>query len=181
WVLPVDAPQAATPWSKRFAVSAASAQQGAVAITVNGSRIEAASVASGANAEAVAAAIVARINSELWLPVEAEVLNDGEFSVRAVVPGSGGNAISIAITSEAAGVTINEGAVTQGAQTAIIKPLFKGLGSTRYHYIVSDFDDQANIAALADELTDRFSAMRQIGGRAFIAVSGSAEDALARA
>jgi len=78
-------------------------------------------------------------------------------------------------------VSISEGATTAGAQAANIRPLLEKLGTVRYHYIVSDFDDQDNINALAEELTDRFTAMRQIGGRAFIAVSGNKENALARA
>jgi phage tail sheath gpL-like len=172
WVLPVDAPQAATPWQKIFTVSVTTAQRGAAAITVNGKKIDAAAVADGATDEEIAAAIVARINSELWLPVEAEAGTGGEFTVKSVVAGTGGNAISVIINSEAAGVTINEGTVTPGAQVANIAPLFPGLGSVRYHYIISDFPDVDNIAALGAELTSRFGAMRQIGGRAFIALSG---------
>jgi len=179
WVLPVDAPQAATAWRKKFTVSAVSAQQGAVAITVCGARIDAAAVAAGADAEAIAAAVVARINGELWLPIEAEATGGGEFSVKAVVPGAGGNAISVDIVSEAAGVAVAEGSAFQGAQSANIEPLIKGLGNVRYNYIVSDFNEQNNLAALADELTDRFTATRQIGGRAFVAVSGDKEAVLA--
>ena len=181
WVLPVAAPPAATPWKKNFTVSVTTAQQGAIAITVNGARIDAAAVATGTDASAIAAAIVARINSELWLPVEAEALGGGELSVKAVVPGAGGNAISVTIASESAGVTVTEGYTTLGAQNANIKPLLEKLGSVRYNYIVCDFNDQGNISALADELTDRFSAMRQIGGRAFIALSGDTKAVLARA
>jgi phage tail sheath gpL-like len=172
WVLPVEAPGAATPWQKIYTVSVTTAQQGAAAITVNGAKIDAAAVVPGASAEEVAATIVARINSEVWLPIEAEAGEDGEFTVKAVVPGTSGNANSVTIVSEAAGVTITEGAVTQGAQTANITPLFPGLGSVRYNYVISDFDDPDNIAALATELTSRFGAMRQIGGRAFVALSG---------
>jgi len=181
WVLPVDAPQAATPWRKEFTVSASGAQQGAVAITVNGARIAAAAVAAGADAQKIAAAIIARINGELWLPVEAVALEGGKFIVKAAVPGAGGNAISVSIESQAAGVKVSEGTETKGAQSAIIKPLFEKLGSVRYNYIVSDFDEADNISALADELSDRFTAMQQIGGRAFIAVSGGKEAALAKA
>ncbi|MDR1575712.1 MAG: phage tail sheath protein [Treponema sp.] len=172
WVLPVAAPGAATPWQKIYTVSVTTAQQGGAAITVNGAKIDAAAVVPGASAEEVAAAIVARINSEVWLPIEAEAGEDGEFTVKAVVPGTSGNANSVTIVSEAVGVTITEGAVTQGAQTANITPLFPGLGSVRYNYVISDFDDPDNIAALATELTSRFGAMRQIGGRAFVALSG---------
>ncbi|MDR0387272.1 MAG: phage tail sheath protein [Treponema sp.] len=181
WVLPVDAPQAATPWQKTFTVSVTTAGQGAAAITVNGAKIDVAAISAGATADEIAAVIVARINSELWLPVEAEVGADGEFTVRAVVPGIGGNAVSVAVAGEAAGVTIIEGSETPGAQTPIVKPLFAGLGETRYHYFIYDFPDTENIAALAEELDSRFTAMRQIGGRAFVALSGNVEAALAQA
>jgi len=172
WVLPVDVPQAATPWQKNYAVTVTTAQRGAVEIVVNGRKIDAAAISAGATPEEAAAAIVARINSELWLPVEAEVGDDGEFTVKSVVAGTGGNFNTIDIYSEAAGVTVAEGATTSGAQAADIVALFPGLGSVRYNYIVSDFSDPGNIAALGAELTDRFGAMRQIGGRAFVALAG---------
>lgn len=172
WVLPVDAPQAATPWKKTFTVTVTSARQGAAAISVNGRKIDAAAVAAEATADEIAAAIVARINSEVWLPVEAETGEDGAFTVKSVVAGTGGNASKIVIASEADGVTITAGATTTGAQTPIIKPLFGKLGNVRYNYMVSDFSDADNIAALAAELDSRFGAMRQIGGRAFVALSG---------
>jgi len=181
WVLPVDAPQAATSWRRKFSVEAASAKQGAVAVTVNGARIDAAPVAAGASAEAVAASTVAAINGDLWLPVEAEVLDGGAFEVRAVVPGAGGNTTVLSIESEAEGVTVTAGAVTPGAQVANIRPLLQGLGSVRYNYVASDFTDRDNVAALAAELDDRFSAMRQIGGRAFVSVYGDVKAVLAAA
>jgi phage tail sheath gpL-like len=172
WVLPVNAPDAATPWQKTFMVTAAAAQQGAVAITVNGVKIDAAAVAAGANAGAVAAAIVGRINSEIWLPVEAETGEGGIFTVKSVIAGTGGNFNTVAIDSEAVGVTVIGGTVTTGAQAANIKPLFANLGNVRYNYFVCDFSDTANITALGGELISRYGAMRQIGGRAFVALSG---------
>jgi phage tail sheath gpL-like len=172
WVLPVSAPEAATPWRKAFTATCTAAQQGAAAITVNGAEIDAAAIAAGATAAEVAAAIVARINSEVWLPVEAETGEGGAFTVKSVVAGKGGNYNSVTIDSEAAGVTITEGATTQGAQEAAIKPLFKALGNVRYNYFIYDFDSLENIASLGEELTSRYGAMRQIGGRAFVALSG---------
>jgi phage tail sheath gpL-like len=172
WVLPVDAPQAAAPWQKSYTVAVTTALQGAAAITVNGTKIDAAAIASGASAPEVAAAIVARINSETWLSVEAEAGESGEFTVKSVVAGTGGNFNTVTIVSEAAGVMIAEGAVTSGTQAANIKPLFAALGSVRYNYFIYDFSDADNVAALGDELIDRYGAMRQIGGRAFVALSG---------
>ena len=172
WVLPVDAPEAATPWQQTFTVAVTTARQGAAAITINGAKIDAAAIAAGASAAEAAAAIAARINSEVWLPVEAETGEGGAFTVKSVVGGTGGNANTVTIASEAAGVTITAGAVTAGAQAANIKPLFAALGSVRYNYVIYDFSDAANIAALGEELLSRYGAMRQIGGRAFVALSG---------
>jgi phage tail sheath gpL-like len=173
WVLPVAAPEAATPWQKTYTVTVTTAQQGAAVITVNGTKIDAAAIAAGASAAQAAAAIVARINSEAWLPIEAEIGEGGVLTVRSVVAGTGGNFNTVTIVSEAPGVTITAGTTTPGAQAANIKPLFKNLGSVRYNYFIYDFSDAANIAALGEELTSRYSAMRQIGGRAFVALSGA--------
>jgi phage tail sheath gpL-like len=172
WVLPVSAPEAATPWKKTYTVTVTTAQRGAAEIAVNGEKIDAAAIEAGNTAGEVAAAIVARINSEIWLPVEAETGEGGTFTVKSVAAGTGGNYNRVTIVSEAAGVTIAEGTTTPGAQAANIAPLFPGLGSVRYNYVISDFDDPGNIAALGTELSSRFSAMRQIGGRAFVALSG---------
>jgi phage tail sheath gpL-like len=173
WVLPVAVPEAAAPWKKTYTVTVTAARQGAVSIAVNGRNLDAAAIAADADAEGAAAAIVARINGEMWLPVEAETGKDkGEFTVKSVAAGTGGNFNTVTIVSEADGLTITEGAVTQGTQAARIAPFFPALGSVRYNYIVSDFSDADNIAALGAELDSRFSALRQIGGRAFIALSG---------
>jgi phage tail sheath gpL-like len=172
WVLPVDVPEAATPWQKPFTAAVSTAQQGSVAITVNGTKIDAAAITAGASAAEVAAAIVARINSEVWLPVEAASGADGSFTVRSVVAGTGGNTNTVTIVSEAAGLTITEGTTTPGTQTATLKPLFGNLGNVRYNYFICDFSDATNIAALGEELLSRYGAMRQIGGRAFVALSG---------
>jgi phage tail sheath gpL-like len=176
WVLPVDAPEAATPWRKTYKVTVTTARQGAVTITVNGEKIDAAAIAAGSSAPEAAAAIAARINSEVWLPVEAETGEGGEFTVKSVAAGTGGNFNTVTIASETAGLTVAETAVTPGTQAANIKPLFAKLGNTRYNYFVCDFSDAANIAALGEELTSRFSAPRQIGGRAFIALAGGLEN-----
>jgi phage tail sheath gpL-like len=176
WVLPVDTPEAATPWQKTYKVSVTPVWQGAAAITVNGEKIDAAAIAAGSSVSEAAAAIIARINSELWLPVEAEVGGGGSFTVKSTVAGTGGNFNTVTIESEGAGLTVSETAVIPGTQTANIKPLFKNLGNVRYHYFIYDFSDAANLAALGEELDSRFGALRQIGGRAFTALSGEIEN-----
>jgi phage tail sheath gpL-like len=172
WVLPVAESEAGTKWQKTFTVSASAVQDGAITITVNGVALDAAAVSAGLDAATVAAAIAARINSDTPLPVEAEAGEAGAFTVKSVVKGAAGNKNTVSIESEAAGVTVTAGTETPGTQTTNIAPLFAGLGGVRYDYFVFDFDDEANIAALAVELKSRYSAMRQIGGRAFVALSG---------
>jgi phage tail sheath gpL-like len=175
WILPVAEPDAGTRWQKPFTVGAAAAGEGAVNITVNGTTL-AAAVSAGAAASEIAAAVVARINSEANLPVEASA-DQGVVTVSSLVKGIGGNANTVSMEAAAPGVTVTPDAAAAGTGTANLAALFPGLGGTRYHYFISDFDDPANIAALAAELESRYGALRQIGGRAFIALSGQAGSA----
>ena len=179
WVLPVDAPADGEAWATEFAVAVSGEAKGVVNIAINDKAIPAAAVdLNGIEADArpdtVAAAIVARINSNPALPVEAEMLGDGVFTVRSVVKGTVGNDLSVTLESDVEGVTITVTGMPEGTGTANIEPLLQTLGGVRYNYIVSDFPDAANITALAAELDSRYSAMRQIGGRVFIALTGKA-------
>jgi phage tail sheath gpL-like len=175
WILPVPEPEAGTKWQRPFTVTAETAGEGAVSITVNG-RTLAAAVGAGAAAAEIAAALTARINSEENLPVEAAVA-ESVVTVSSLVKGIGGNKNTVSMASAAAGVSIAPGAAVPGTGAADLAALFPGLGGTRYQYFISDFDDPANIAALAAELESRYGALRQIGGRAFIALSGPAGSA----
>jgi phage tail sheath gpL-like len=170
WILPVDEPEAGTKWQKPFTLAATNTGTGSVDITVNG-KVLSAPVSAGAAAGEVAAAIVARINSEDNLPVEAEA--EGSIvTVSSTVKGQAGNQNTVSMVSAAPGVSVETGEHIPGTGAANIKNLYAGLGGTRYHYFVSDFADAGNIRDLAAELEDRYSALRQIGGRAFIALSG---------
>ena len=173
YVLPIPEPEAGTEWKKRFSVSVTAAEAGAIRITVNGQGFEAA-VTAGADAEAIAAAIVARINSELTLPVIAEVDPDnGEsITVSSNVKGVVGNNNSVSIIATAPGVSVEEGETKEGTGVTNIKPFLAALGETRYNFFASDFDDSGNIRTSSDELESRYDAMRQIGGRMYIALSG---------
>jgi phage tail sheath gpL-like len=175
WILPVAEPGAGTAWRKSFSITANAAGEGAVNITVNGKTL-AAAVGAGDTAAQIAAAIAARINSEENLPVEASA-EEGVVTVSALVKGTGGNRNTVSVTTAVSGVGVIPGSETAGTGTGNLAALFPGLGGTRYHYFLSDFDDPANIAALAAELESRYGALRQIGGRAFIALSGEAGSA----
>jgi phage tail sheath gpL-like len=170
WILPVAEPEAGTKWQKTFTVTISTAGEGAVYITVNGKTLTTA-VSAGATVAQIAAAIVARINSEKNLPVDAAAA-EGVVTVSSLVKGTWGNQNTVSMGTAASGVTITAGAVTAGTGATNLVPLFPGLGGTRYNYFISDFADPGNVAALAAELESRYGALRQIGGRAFIALSG---------
>jgi len=170
YVLPIPEPEAGTAWKKEFTVSGTASAAGAARIVLNGRSYDAA-VSAGANAEAVAAAITARINAELTLPVIAEA-DESTVAVSANVKGAVGNSNSVFIMSLASGISIVDSAAIPGTGITNIKPFLAGLGEVRYSFIASDFDDAGSIKASSDELESRYGAMRQIGGRMYIALSG---------
>jgi phage tail sheath gpL-like len=173
WVLPVSEPVAGTAWKKKFTVSGTSTNAGAVIITVNDKGFDV-GIYSAATAEAVAADIVGRINAEITLPVYAEVddLDSTAFWVVANVKGVCGNDNAVTVKAEVTGVSVAETSATPGSGATDIAPYLAALGETRYNFIASDLTGDANIKATADELESRYAAMRQIGGRAYIALSG---------
>lgn len=180
YVLPIAEPSAGTKWNKSFTVSASSAQAGSVAISINGEEINAA-VSDSATASAVAFAITAAINGEENCPVEAEVMENsenGKISVKltAVVKGITGNYNTVSITSAASGVTITAEDAVLGTLSPEIEQPLTDLGAARYHYLASEFSDTKNLKALANELNDRYTALRQIDGRCFVALSGELGD-----
>ncbi|MDR0322357.1 MAG: phage tail sheath subtilisin-like domain-containing protein [Treponema sp.] len=171
YVLPIPEPEAGTAWKENFTVSGSALEAGAVRITINGMDFDAA-ITAGANAEAVAAAIVARINSELTLPVTAEA-EKTDITISSNVKGTVGNYNSVFIASSANGVSIGKAESVAGAGVTDIKPYLKGLGEVRYNFFASDFDDIGNIKASSDELESRYGPLRQIGGRMYIVLSGN--------
>lgn len=180
YVLPIAEPSAGLKWSRSFVVAVSNAQAGSVSITINGTEINAA-VSDGAAASAVASAITAAINGEENCPVEAEVVEDSEnnrISVKltSVVKGVTGNCNTVEIASAVKGVTITAQNAVLGTLSPDIKEPLKNLGAVRYHYIASDFTDGTNLKALANELNDRYTALRQIDGRCFVALSGELGD-----
>lgn len=183
WALPLAPLDAGAKWERPFVVSGTASADGSVRITVCGTAFEAA-VSSGDNAASVAAAIAAKINSETGLPVEAAIETDTTVRLASLVKGYLTNHITAGITASAAGVTVTAGAVTAGSggETAIdIQAAFPAISNIRFNYIVWALDSATHIKNIADELESRFEAMRQIGGRAFIALSGDAEAMRAKA
>ncbi|MDR1373792.1 MAG: phage tail sheath protein, partial [Treponema sp.] len=146
WILPVAEPGTGTAWQKTFTVAVSTAGAGTVSVVVNGKTLTA-GINAGATAAQIAAAIVARINGEEHLPVEAEA-DEEEVTVSSLVKGTAGNNNTVSMETAAAGVTITAADPVGGTGTAELQNLFSGLGGTRYHYVVSDFDDTGNLRSL---------------------------------
>ena len=171
YVLPIDEPAAGTPWKKEYTVEAANAGAGSVMLTVNGRGVWAA-VSAGLTTDKIAAAIVAACNGLENNPIEATADGTGKITFSSIYKGAAGNKNTLEVKSLAAGVTVKAGTKTDGTGVADLSKLAEMLGAKRWNYIVYDFDDEANIKLLAEELESRYSATRQIGGRAFVALSG---------
>ncbi|WP_455156481.1 phage tail sheath subtilisin-like domain-containing protein [Treponema socranskii] len=171
YVLPIDEPAAGTAWKREYTVEAANAGAGSVMLTVNGRGVWAA-VSAGLTADKIAAAIVAACNGLENNPIEATADGAGKITFSSIYKGAAGNKNTLEVKSLAAGVTVKAGTKTDGTGVADLSKLPEMLGAKRWNYIVFDFDDETNIKLLAEELESRYSATRQIGGRAFVALSG---------
>jgi len=170
YVLPIPEPEAGTAWKKKLTVNGSASSTGMIRIIVNGMGYDAA-IAKSADAPAVAAAITARINGELTLPVTAET-EASAVTISANIKGEAGNNNSVTVFSFVDSVSITETETLEGQGVTDIKPFLEGLGEVRYNFIASDFNDAKNIRTSSAELESRYGPMRQIGGRMYIALSG---------
>ena len=175
WVLPIAEPSAGLKWNRSFEIAASNAVAGSVEVEINGKAINV-PVNYNATADDIAGSIVAAVNGMENCPVEAEVLSgeSGKSSVKisSVVKGVTGNYNTVSINSLSKGVSIQAKEAVLGTLNPEIEVPLKNLGAVRYHYIASDFADSKNIKTMANELNDRYTALRQIDGRCFIALSG---------
>lgn len=174
WLLPVAPTEAGSKWSRTFNVSGSGVKDGSIEIKVNG-QIFSAAVNKDDDASAISAAVVAAVNGNIGLPVEAEVKSDTTVKITSLVKGYLSNHNKVSITSKADGVTVTLGSSetgTGGDNAFDMQELFAQIVDMRFNYILWEFTSAAQIQNLADEMESRFDAMRQIGGRAFIALSG---------
>lgn len=171
YVLPIDEPVAGTAWKKEYTVESVNAGAGSVMLNINGRGVWA-QVTAGLTVDKIAAAIVAACNGLENNPIEATADGAGKITFSSIYKGVAGNKNTLEVKSLAAGVTVKAGTKTDGTGVADLSKLAEMLGAKRWNYTVFDFDDEASIKVLAEELESRYSATRQIGGRAFVALSG---------
>lgn len=118
-------------------------------------------VSAGQTAEQVAQKCADAINAAA-LPVRAEA-NAQTLILTAQCKGEIGNEISLSAKSGSSGLTMNVTAMTNGAKNADISAALTKVAGKHYHIIVSPFNDDANIKALSNHITQVSNAIEQRG------------------
>jgi len=180
FVLPVAENAAGVKAVKKITFTNVATKAGVLTRYIGGQKVQ---VAVGANEPSAtsAAAFIAAVNGLVDMPVEASAGGAGnEVLLTAGTKGTDGNFIDIAAglagETDPAGVSLVVTTVTAGAGNPDAAAALAALGDVRYHYILTTLDDLANMTGYQAELTDRYSATRQIGARLFVAISGEVGD-----
>ncbi len=148
---------------------------------VNGRKV-AIAVAKNDAAAAIAASFVAACNSLRDMEVDASVdgVTPEKVLLTSLVKGLAGNQTTVVAgiygEKDPSGVTATFANSVTGTGNPDVSDVLAAIGETRYHYIITDLADTANLVALSAELTSRYSGTRQIDGRLFLALSGEDGD-----
>ena len=176
FALPVAEPKgSATAASLTLTVAGTATVTGTLSFVLNGKTFEV-SVADTNTATQVGDAVVSVVNMAASLGLEA-TNNSGAVKISYIHKGSIHPNITITgIQSTASGITATPGSLVAGTGEPDLATSLAGLDGTHYHYFINPFDDDTNMKTLSDELERRYSAMVQLGARAFMAKSGTADE-----
>ena len=188
YVLPLDEAEAGVAAVKSYTFTASPTEDGTFVRYVNGKKVSMA-VSSGGELADLASAFVAAVNSVRDMEVEASVNTEETTQVllTALAKGENGNQMTVEAglygESDPAGIAATLADVTTGSGNPSVENALAAMGETKYHYIITDLSDSANIALFAAELKSRYSGTRQCDGRMFLALCGedgdeSTEDSL---
>lgn len=133
---------------------------GAVDIVIGGVAASVA-VSAGQTAEQVAQKCADAINAAA-LPVSAQASTQ-TLTLTAKCKGEIGNEISLSVDAGNSGLTMNVSAMANGAKNADIGEALAKVAGKHYHIIVSPFNDEANIKALSNHITQVSNAIEQRG------------------
>ena len=181
--------------TKMLAIGVKDAEEGTAAkgaLTINGTCVNAAPLCLyingklvraaaplAAEASAVAENLTNAINADKSLPVTA-TFSGGEVSLTARHKGECGNDIDLRISyydeDKPGGLTFSFTQMTGGAGNPDPAPVIAAMANDQYHVIAWPWTDSASLAALHDELADRWGPLRQIDGQAIVVKRGSYGD-----
>lgn len=181
WAIPVADPSGAKA-SGTFTVTGSASAAGTLFAYIGATRV-AVGVAVGDAAATVAATLAAAINANVLLPVTATA-SGGAVTVEAKNAGLFGNDIRIGVNLQgnAAGESLPEGvavAVTQlsgGSGVPSFSDAIAAMGDDQYDLVALPFADTASLDAFKaefDDITGRWSPLRQLYGHVFSCMRGS--------
>lgn len=177
WAIALDdAGEAGVAASKIISITGPATQSGIVPLYVGGYRLPV-GVTTGQTAGQIAAAVAAKINAYLDGPVTAAA-DTNEVTVTARCPGAEGNHIDIRVgyyqdDALPAGVTVSIAANMAGAGNPNVADAIAAMSSLDPYTILCGWTDAANIAALENELQNRWGGMDMRTGHVFGHINGA--------
>lgn len=165
-----------TAYQEKIKIAANQSEAGFIRIAINEKQTDV-SFSKTDTAENIASAVTAAVNTIFNSPIEASVNETEKNTVllKSVVKGHEGIKISFE-TEEKISFERSERAEAKLLPITNWKNIFETLSSIRYNFILLGFEDADSLKDWADELEDRYSAMRQIGGRLFTVFSAVVGD-----
>lgn len=178
YAVALDDDGAAVQAAGNYTITGTATKAGTLTIYINGVAIKTA-VAEGDTGEDVALALQAAIASNVDLPIEAVIdtgVTDEQVDITALNGGEVGNDIPLFINlfgeETPAGLTVTITQLTGGTTNPNMAGAILALEEIRYNWFVMPYNDTANLILLETELDSRYEALRQLGGRAFLAKRG---------
>lgn len=171
-VIALDDDSAGVAATKTVAITGPATAAGTFCLYIGGKSVKVA-VASGDSASTVATALAAAINADTTLSFTATA-NAGTVTLTCRWKGETGNVIDVRMnyySGEATpgGLAVSITAGTSGAKNPNIQGAIDVFGPAQYHIIICPFNDATNLAALRDELADRWGPTVQKEGFALLA------------
>lgn len=179
WAIPLDDNDAGAQATGSVVVNTDATAAGTLYLYIGGSSVSV-GVSEGDTTDTVAASIAAEINSDLDLPVTADV-TASTVTLTARNAGEVFNGLDVRANyydeTLPTGLTLTCTSLSGGAGDPDIADALDVMGDEWFNWVVCPYTTTANLVQLETELGDRFGPMRQIGCRAFIAYAGTHAEA----
>lgn len=176
WAIALDDSVAGNKAAGSIQVTSPATAAGTIVLYLGGKRLTV-GVASGDDANTIAASINAAINADLDLPVTAGV-STNTVTITARHKGEVFNSYDIRTNyyqgeQLPAGVALTITPMTGGTSNPDITTATDAMGDEWYNWIINPYTDVANMVALESEIDERWGPLKQIGVRAFTAFPGT--------
>jgi len=181
WAIALDDNAAGVVATGTVALTGPATLAGTLNLYVGGQRVQV-GVGKGDTATQIGDALVAAIAADTTLPVTA-ANTAGTVTITAKHKGECGNDIDLQLNyyeeKTPSGVTATITSMAGGSGNPDLAVAIAAMGSEWYRWLAMPYTDTANLVKLEADLDDRYSAMKQIGGRAFSAYKASHAASLA--